>query len=107
VPIFAATFVVPDDRDLPKRADAIVVGTVLDSYPQWSAEGGIETLTVFSVGEVIKGNASATINIVEPGGSIDGVSVAIAGVPRFAAGEKALLFLRKTGSGRWAVADLA
>jgi hypothetical protein len=107
VPIFAATFVVPDDRDLPKRADAILVGTVLDSYPQWSADGGVETLTVFSIGEVIKGNVSSTINIVEPGGSIDGVSVVVAGAPRFASGEKALLFLRKTGSDRWAVADLA
>lgn len=107
IPTFAATFVVPDDRDLPKRADAIVVGTAIDSYPQWSAEGGVETLTVFSVGEVIKGNVSPTINIVEPGGSIDGVTVVIAGVPRFAPGEKSLLFLRKTGSDRWAVADLA
>lgn len=107
IPTFAATFVVPDDRDLPKRADGIVVGTVLDSYAQWSAEGSIETLTVFSIGEVIKGNVSPTINIVEPGGSIDGVTVIIAGVPHFAAGEKALLFLRRTGTDRWAVADLA
>jgi hypothetical protein len=107
VPTFAATFVVPDDRDLPKRADAIVVGTAIDSYAQWSADGGVETLTVFSISEVIKGDVSPTINIVEPGGSIDGVTVVIAGVPQFASGEKALLFLRKTGTGRWAVADLA
>jgi hypothetical protein len=107
VPTFASTFVVPDDRDLPKRADAIVVGTVLDSYPQWSADGSVETLTIFSVTEIIKGNVSPTINIVEPGGSIDGISVVMAGVPRFASGEKALLFLRKTGTDRWAVADLA
>jgi hypothetical protein len=107
VPTFASTFVVPDDRDLPKRADAIVVGTALSSYAQWSADGSVETLTVFSVTEIIKGNVSPTINIVEPGGTIDGVSVVMAGVPRFTAGEKALLFLRKTGSERWAVADLA
>jgi hypothetical protein len=107
VPTFAATFVVPDDRDLPKRADAIVVGTAIDSYAQWSADGGVETLTVFSISEVIKGDVSPTINIVEPGGSIDGVTVVIAGVPQFASGEKALLFLRKTGTDRWAVADLA
>ncbi|MGA8807484.1 MAG: FG-GAP-like repeat-containing protein [Thermoanaerobaculia bacterium] len=107
VPIFGATFVVPADRDLPQRADGIVLGTVLDSYPQWSADGSIETLTVFSVGETIKGNVPATINIVEPGGSIDGVSVVISGVPHFAPGEEALLFLRRTGADRWAVADLA
>lgn len=107
LPAFAATFVVPDDRDLPKRADAIVVGSVIDSYPQWSADGSVETLTIFAVSEVIKGNVSPTINIVEPGGSIDGVSVVIAGVPRFASGETSLLFLRRTGNDRWAVADLA
>jgi len=107
VPTFASTFVVPDDRNLPKRADAIVVGTALTSYAQWSADSSVETLTIFSVTEIIKGNVSPTINIVEPGGSIDGISVVMAGVPRFASGEKALLFLRKTGTDRWAVADLA
>src|SRR6266853_338714 len=82
VPLFASTFVVPDDRDLPKRADAIVVGTALDSYARWSIEGRVETLTIFSVSEVIKGNVSPTLNVIEPGGSIDGVSVVIAGAPR-------------------------
>jgi hypothetical protein len=107
VPVFATTFVVRDDRDLIGRSHAIVMGTALDSYPQWSEEGGVETLTIFSVTEVIKGKVSPTINIVEPGGSIDGMSTILSGVPHFERGEKALLFLRKIGADRWAVADLA
>jgi len=103
----ASTFVVPNDRDLARRADAIVVGSALDNFPQWSADGGIETLTVFSVSEVIKGNVSATIHIIEPGGTVDGVTMMVAGAPRFGPGEKALLFLRKTGPDHWSVADLA
>jgi FG-GAP-like repeat/Ig-like domain CHU_C associated/Dual-action HEIGH metallo-peptidase len=106
-PLFAATFVVPNDRDLVARADAIVIGTALDSYARESAEGGIETVTVLSVSDTLKGRLGATINVVEPGGTLDGVSTIIAGVPQFAPGERVLLFLRYTGADRWSVADLA
>src|SRR5213082_2374142 len=93
--LFAATFVVPDDRALIRRADAVVVATAFDNYSRRSAEGGIETVTVFSVAEAIKGSIASVINVVEPGGSVDGESMILAGVPRFESGDKALLFLRK------------
>src|SRR5438270_5972178 len=105
--LFAATFVVPDDRALIRRADAVVIATALDNYSRRSAEGGIETITIFSVTEAIKGSIAGVINVIEPGGTIDGQSTILAGVPRFESGDKALLFLRKTGVDRWAVADLA
>src|SRR5258706_10325717 len=69
----AATFVVPADRDLIRRADAIVIGSPLTSYSQLTAEGGIETVTSFSVSEVIGGmNVAGAIDIVEPGGTYGG-----------------------------------
>jgi uncharacterized cupredoxin-like copper-binding protein len=105
---FATSFVVPSDRDLVRSADAIVVGVAIRSFAQLNAEGGIETVTSVSVAQVIKGMVpSATIDVYEPGGSIGELSTFIPGVPRFAPGERSLLFLRRTGPERWSVAELA
>ena len=103
----AATFVVPADRDLVRHADAIVIGSPLTSHTQLTRDGGIETATAFSVEEVIKGmNPTGLIDVVEPGGTYGNVTTAIAGVPRFVAGERVMLFLMRTGSDRWAVEEL-
>ena len=103
----AATFVVPPDRDLVHRADAIVIGSPLASYSQPTAEGGIETVTPFSVSEVVSGmNVAGVINVVEPGGTWGDRSMAFAGVPQFTPGERMMLFLKHTGAARWAVEEL-
>ena len=36
---YATTFVVPTDREMVRRADAIVIGSALDSYTQWRSDG--------------------------------------------------------------------
>ncbi len=51
-----ATFVVPTDRELIHRTDAIVIGNALVSYSQLNDRGGIDTVTSISVEEVIKGS---------------------------------------------------
>ena len=105
--LHATMFVVPVDRDLVHRADAIVIGSPLSSYARLTAEGGIETVTTFSVSEVISGmSGDGLINIVEPGGTYGSVSTVIAGVPQFMPGERLMLFLKRTGSDRWAVEEL-
>jgi uncharacterized cupredoxin-like copper-binding protein len=105
--VFGASFVVPSDRDMVRRADAIVIGSPLNSYAQLTADGGIETVTSFAVTRVIKGTVlSATINLYEPGGSLGGRITQIPGVPRFSSGETSLLLLRQTGRDRWSVAEL-
>jgi len=105
---FGASFVVPPDRDLIRRAHAIVIGSALSSYARSTDEGGIETVTPFSVDEVIKGRVSdTTIDVVEPGGVLDGRATIIAGIPRFREGTRQLLFLIKTGAGRWSVTEIA
>src|SRR5438105_41799 len=103
----AATFVVPTDRDLIHRADAVIVGSALASSPRMNAEGGIETVTPISVEEVIFGSGiKETINVVEPGGDLGDRASIIAGVPRFVAGQRMLLLLSRTGADRWAVSEL-
>src|SRR5690349_9537277 len=85
IPAFGASFVVPRDAELIRRAHAIVIGSALASYARLNESGGIETVTPFAVEEVIKGEIaqSSTIDVVEPGGVLDGRSTIIAGVPRF------------------------
>ena len=106
-PAFAATFIVPTDRDMIRRSDAIVVGEALSSYTQRGEHVAIETVTPFSVSEVIKGDISSkTINIHEPGGILGNTGLMIPGTPRFMPGERVLVFLRKIGSQAWASTDL-
>ncbi len=106
-PAFAASFVVPPDRDLIRRADAIVIATPLSSYTQINEEGGIETVTTIRVEETLKGDGVIqSPTIVEPGGEYHGRALAIPGVPRFEESERSLLLLTRTGSGHWAVTEI-
>jgi hypothetical protein len=104
----AATFVVPTDRDLIHRADAIIIGTAATSYSQLTADGGIETVTAVTVEQALKGPhlAGGTIDIVEPGGVFGGHAMLIAGSPRFEDGQRMVLFLTRTGKSRWAATEL-
>jgi len=103
----ATTFVVPPDREMIRRAHAIVVGSALTSYSQINDDGGIETVTPISVEEVIKGvGFGSTLVVVEPGGAYEGRATAIAGVPRFVEGDRMLLLLNNVGRDRWAVTEL-
>jgi hypothetical protein len=91
----AATFVVPDDHRLVQRANAIVVASALASHTE---ENG-EIVTTMSIEEVIKGAVRQdTIDLREPGAFIPGV-------PRFADGERYIVFLMRH-EGRWHVLDL-
>jgi|GEM_PF-670821 len=102
----AATFVVPPDREMIHRADAIVIATPTLSYSQVTKEG-IETVTRMSVEETIKGPATSdSINVVEPGGEVGNLFSYVAGAPRFETGQRVLLFLTKTGPDRWSATDL-
>jgi hypothetical protein len=107
-PAFSATFIVPSDREMVRRAHAIVVATPLTSYTQLNAEGGIETVTPVRVEEVIKGrNVGQLLTLVEPGGEYQGRSTVIPGIPRFETSERVVLFIVRTGRDRWAVAEIA
>jgi len=103
---FAASFIVPSDRELVRRADAIVVATVQRSFAQSVHANGIETVTALDVSETIKGKVPDVLEVHEPGGELPGRAEIIPGVPRFHDGDRVLLFLRRTPDA-WAVADLA
>jgi hypothetical protein len=103
----AATFVVPDDRNLVHQAQAIVVVSSLGSHTQLDADGAIETVTSMSVEEVIKGSVSSdSFDVHEPGGVYEKRATIIPGVPRFLDGERYILFLTR-GDDHWRVLNLA
>jgi len=103
---FSASFFVPSDRAMIARADAIVVATAQQSFTRISGYGWIETVTPIDVDETMKGDIRGDLAVHEPGGTLGSTTRFIAGVPRFAAGERVILFLTRTPQQTWAVTDL-
>ena len=101
--IFATTYIVPTDRDLVMRAEAIVVGTAVTSNSQLTADGRVVTIATLAVDEVLKGELGkqTSIDLVEPGGVVGERVTLITGSPRYEAGKHYLVFLRRTADG-WA-----
>jgi len=105
---YAVTYVVPTDRELVHRADAVVVATALNSWSQQTAEGGIETVTTFRVDDIVAGPAGlTTIDVHELGGFADGRGLIVPGMPQFAAGQQMILLLKATPRQTWSVAEVA
>jgi FG-GAP-like repeat/Ig-like domain CHU_C associated len=102
----ATTFIVPTDREMVRRADAIAVATATTSYVQLTPRGGIETVTVMASEETIKGDPGAVFEVHEPGGFYDGRATIVPGAPLFRIGDRAILLLTMTPQGYWAVTDL-
>jgi hypothetical protein len=105
----AATFIVPSDRALVTASKAIVVATAGTSHGRWAPGGWIETVTELRVEEAIKGPIAAgeTIHVTELGGIVDDVGYAVAGSPRYAEGQRVLLFLETNDRGEWVAKNMA
>jgi len=105
----AATFLVPSDRALVTASKAIVVATAGDSHSRRAPGGWIETVTELRVDEAIKGPIAAgeTIHVTELGGVVDGIGYVVAGSPRYATGQRVLLFLETNDRGEWVAKNMA
>ncbi len=82
-------------------ADTIFRGEVVSTLPAFvdSREGrAIRTLVVFRVDRMLKGAPAAQIALEFLGGTIGAQTFAVAGVPRFRVGERAVLFVRRQGT---------
>jgi hypothetical protein len=106
----AATFLVPDDASLARNAKAIVVATASASTSRWAPGGGwIETVTELRVEEALRGvlHGGENFTVTELGGVVGDTGYAVAGSPRYAAGERVLLFLDINGRGEWVTKAMA
>ena len=91
----STTFVVPSDDTLIVEARAIVRGKVLSVTSQLDAEQDrVFTYVTLRVNEILKGQiVGRKITIKEPGGEVGNRGSLVFGTPRFARGEKVLLYL--------------
>jgi hypothetical protein len=105
VPSFAITYIVPPDRFEIERSSAIVVGRILGSHSEPS-RFGIETVTAIALEEAIKGNPGSVVEIHTPGGTLDGETRVVPGVPAFVDGERVLLLLYQRDDGAYTISDL-
>ena len=80
-------------HDLVARANQIVTGRVVGSTVSWGSEHKyLWTRYEISVDQVIKGERQKTVIVSEPGGSLSGVTMRIAGAVSYAVGEHVALF---------------
>lgn len=86
-----------DLPSLTSNAERIVVGEIVSVKSAWDKahERILSTIEV-KVAEVWKGAmpGDGRLVIVQPGGTADGIEMKVHGMPIFAAGERAVLFLR-------------
>jgi hypothetical protein len=99
--VFAVTYIVPSDRDLVLRADAIVIATGVDSFCRLNDHGAIVTTSELRVEEVLKGSVDKTalLRLDAPGGFFAGRATFIPGSPRFESGHRYLVFLDERQNG--------
>ena len=96
-PLAATTVQRFDLAALTANAERIVVGVCRQAQPQW-VRGHIYTRYVFSVSQAIKGPAIAQLELHLPGGHLQGTVTRIVGMPIFAPGDEAVLFLTAANS---------
>jgi hypothetical protein len=87
-----------DLPDLTSQADEVFLGTC-QAAQAVEVDGRTCTRYTFRVDRVLKGVAQQQCELVLPGGSLNGVSMRIQGMPSFVPGEEAVLFLVGTRPG--------
>jgi len=96
----ATTVVPPTFEEMAERADLIFAGKVARVRAEWRSAGTnqvIFTLVEFDTEEVLKGRAERAVKLQFLGGTTGGVTLAVAGVPGFSAGDHVLLFVEGNG----------
>jgi uncharacterized protein (TIGR03382 family) len=85
-------------------AERVVDAQVIARETRWNAtHTGLETHVTLAVDAVRKGPADATVELVVPGGELDGGRQIVVGMPAIDLGERARWFLRDRGDGVLAV----
>lgn len=101
LPLTAAVFEIPSDRQLVEQADLIAIATPIDSIVERGADGSVHTVTTLRIDKRIAGESESTIRVTERGGWLDGRGTIFSGAPRFENGRRVLLFLRRDDTGEY------
>ena len=98
--VFATTVVPPDFDELIGEADVVFDGVVTAINGSWVGTGTarhIESAVVFQVLETLKGRAVTPFVLKTAGGAIGNLRMEVADGPKFAVGERMILFVEKNG----------
>lgn len=91
-PIHATLLVNPSLSERASRTDAIVVGHVESMAPEWDGRRIVTRVRVVRE-QVLKGAADPVVEVVTPGGSIDGIGMRVIGAAELHEGDRAMFFL--------------
>jgi len=97
----ATTVIAPTFDELVSDAQLIFQGTVTNVKAEWLGEGGqrhIMSYVTFRVEDGIKGDAGSTYTIRMLGGTVDGQTMEVSDSPKFAVGDRDILFVENNGS---------
>lgn len=97
----ATTVVPPTFAELAEKADLVFAGKAVGSHSEWAMAGAkrvIYTTVDFQVEEVMKGDARKTVSLRFLGGTADGATMEITGMPQFRPGDRVMLFVNGKGT---------
>jgi len=99
-PARSAVVLAMDFDQLATEAHRVVLGEVVGVTARWSSDKTIiETVVEVAVEtELSSSSAGPTVRIVQPGGRLGEIGLAVPGMPEFRQGERVLLFLHVTGT---------
>ena len=87
-------------NELTDSSELVVTGQITRTWADWdSSHKYIWTHYELSVATAQKGNAGSTVDIAEPGGTADGITMSIAGGTGYSVGDKVLVFLSRMPNG--------
>lgn len=108
LPAAATTMLRMDLTGLAQAADTVVHGTVRRMESRWSGDHRrIVTDVEIEVTETLKGQASSTVLVVQPGGRVGDIGQIVHGLASFAPGEEVVVFLERHGANAFRVTGMA
>jgi len=88
--------------DLVQKSGRIIVGKCISSESRWNDRNTLILTTArFAVSEPLKGSSDGFVNVVTVGGTLDGITQTVSGMPVFEPEEEVLLFLEPSKNGHW------
>jgi len=108
-PVFAASYMVPEDRVLIQSAESIVIATALSSHGELNERGGAHTVTDLRIERVLKGDVrnGDTLRLYTIGGVAGNVQTIVFGAPVFRDGQRYLVFTETGANGELTTVGLA
>jgi hypothetical protein len=88
--------------DLVEKSGRIVVGKCISRDSRWNDRNTLILTTArIAVSESLKGSSDGFVNVVNVGGTLDGITQTVSGMPVLEPEEEVLLFLEPSKNGHW------